>query len=92
MDTEREIIRHHTSYIPQKIILICGICHKKLHLKSNIKKPKGFIYPHYNTKTIIVEDDLWLYLSKRKLDLKLKTLNDVINNLRENVERLERSI
>ena len=43
-------------------------------------------------KTITIDEDLWVYLTKRKLDLKLKTLNDVINNLRENVERLERSI
>lgn len=39
----QNIVRHHVSYYPEKIVFLCRSCHSKEHARGNApKRPKGF--------------------------------------------------
>lgn len=72
--SKRNIVKHHTSYTPEKIQLVCRSCHKKLHQLPDAPQP-------YHTDLVVrksTRDKL------AALGGKDDTFDDIINTLIRN--------
>lgn len=79
-NSSKQIIQHHLSYNPQKLIKICSSCHNKLH----------FLIKEYHTN--IKEKDETIYKLNQRLDIinnAFTTVNNIVkyNPFLENNEK-----
>lgn len=78
------IVNHHTSYDPEKIIKVCCSCHRKIHNKTKIIRPKNFNSKllKINPSAKIYYED-WVKLSRFKIETNAHSLADVVHKMIE---------
>ena len=76
-------IKHHPNYKePLKVIFLCEKHHRKIHQKPKKMKKKK------REKLVKVDEAVWEKLFRLKINLKSKSLSDVISNFQKLISKL----
>lgn len=68
-------IKHHTSYLPQKIINVCERCHKKIHCSNNfldLKPSRRMAKIFYSAKNCMRDSRGFVLRKLTNFELKIK--------------------